>query len=211
VRIAALHRSLRPTARKASSAWSSLKQRCDHPDPDILHAHPQSPEAQRGAAWHNKGMSRADENHRACILDRGGGSGRASAMPCPDRQMAGPPPPLGLACTHAAWHWQAYRVGQWPPRPCIHSRRVSSARVIPWQFRFFFLVLQHVTGPATLVSTSGVCSPSLCVLRIPNCEYSEYPTAGAPAPPPPTVQAESDVRTPPHTAGASTHSTLGST
>ncbi len=73
-------------------------------------------------------------------------------------------------------------------------------------FSIVFLVLQHVTGPATLVNTSGVCSPSLCVLRIPNCEYSEYPTAGALAPPPPTVQAENDIRKPPHNAGASTHS-----
>ncbi len=42
------------------------------------HAHR---EAQRGAARHNKGMSRADESHRECMQGRGGGSDRASAMP----------------------------------------------------------------------------------------------------------------------------------
>ena len=83
----------------------------------IFHTHTHR-EAHRGAARHNKGMSRADENHRACILGRGGGSGRASAMPCPDRRMAGPPPLLGLACTHAAWHW---------PGSGIPSRSVASA------------------------------------------------------------------------------------
>ena len=95
-------------------------------------------EAQRGAARHNNGISRADESNRAWHSRRG--SGRASAMPCP-----GPPngrtPSSPRPCMHSrgmALAWQAYRVGQWPPRPCIHSRRVSSARVIPWHFRFFF-------------------------------------------------------------------------
>ncbi len=43
----------------------------------------------------------------------------------------------------------------------------------------------------------------------PQCEYSEYPTAGASAPPPPTGDAVNDTSTPPHgdaaahTAGAS--------
>ncbi len=111
-------------------------------------------EAQRGASRHNNGMSRADENHRACIL--GEGSGRTSAMPCPDRRMAGPPPLLGLACTHAAWHW---------PGSGIPSRSVASADLHTLTvgfigsfhsliFSIFFV--QHVTGPATLVSTSGV-------------------------------------------------------
>ncbi len=121
----------------------------------IFHTHTHR-EARRGAARHNKGMSRADENHRACILGRGGGSGRASAMPCLDRRMAGPPPLLGLACTHAAWHW---------PGSGIPSRSVASTALHTLTvgfigschsliFSIFFV--QHVTGPATLVSTSGV-------------------------------------------------------
>lgn len=214
--IAALHRSLQPTARKASSACASLKQWCDHPDPDISHARPQ------GSAAQHSTTNDCHEPMKTTVLafkgEEGGPAGpvplpcRTSAMPCP-----GPPngrtPLLGLAWTHAAWHWPGSGI---PSRSvassALHaSRWVSSARVIPWHFRFFLLVLQHVTGPATLVSTSGVCSPSLRVLRVPHCEYSEYPTAGAPAQPQPTVQAENDVRTPPHTAGASTQSTLGST
>jgi len=138
----------------------------------IFHTHTHR-EAHRGAARHNKGMSRADESHRECIQGRGGGPDgpvplpcRTNAMPSP---MPGPGPPNGrpLASAlrgltrHGTGPAVAYRVGQWPPRPCMHSRRGSSARVIPWHFRFVFLVLQHVTGPATLVSTSGVCSPSL--------------------------------------------------
>ena len=119
----------------------------------IFHTHTHR-EAHRGAARHNKGMSRADENHRACIL--GGWSGRASAMPCPDRRMAGPPPLLGLACTHAAWHW---------PGSGVPSRSVASAALHTLTVGFIgschFLIfsiffVQHMTGPATLVSTSGV-------------------------------------------------------
>ena len=126
----------------------------------IFHTHTHR-EAHRGAARHNKGMSRADENHRACIL----GGGPVGPVPCPARTAEWPDPLLSSALhahtRHGTGPAVAYRVGQWPPRPCIHSRRVSSARVIPWHLRFFVLVLQHVTRPATLVSTSGVCSPSL--------------------------------------------------
>ncbi len=168
-----LRRSLPPTAHTASSAWSSRKQRCDPPDPDISYGRTPTWESQRGTAWRNKGMSRADESHRECMQGRGGGPAgpvplpcRASAIPC---AMPRPGPPNGRSLSsalhgltrHGTGPAVAYRVGQWPHRPCMHSRRVSSARVIPWHFRFVFLVLQHVTGPATLVSTSGVCSPSL--------------------------------------------------
>jgi hypothetical protein len=148
------------------------------------HAHR---EAQRGTARHNKGMSRADENHRECIQGRGGGP--AGPVPLPGqcqchalphalpRTTKWPTPLLGLACTHAAWHWRGSGI---PSRSvassalhaltaCFIGSCHSSA------FSIFFLVLQHVTGPATLVS-SGVCSPSLSVLRVPNCEYSEYLT-----------------------------------
>ena len=163
-----LRRSLRPTARKASSAWSSLKQRCDPPDPDISFI--RTPTGKRSAAQHGT----THEFHEpmkttvsACKAEDGGPAGplplpcRASAMPCP---MPCPGPPNGRPPSsalrgltrHGTGPAVAYRVGQWPPRPCMHSRRVSSARVIPWHFHFVFLVLQHVTGPATLESTSGV-------------------------------------------------------
>jgi hypothetical protein len=56
-----------------------------------------------------------------------------------------------------------------------------------------------------------VLTVPLGALRVPHSEYSEYPTAGAPAPTPPTVEALNDTSAPPHTAGASTHSTLVST
>jgi hypothetical protein len=89
-------------------------------------------EAQRGAARHNKGMSRADENHRECMQGRGGGP--AGPVPCPARTAEWPDPLLSSALhahtRHGTGPAVAYRVGQWPPRPCIHSRWVSSARVI---------------------------------------------------------------------------------
>ena len=36
------------------------------------------------------------------------------------------------------------------------------------------------------------------VCRVPHCEYIEYPSAGAPEPPPPTVGGVDDTSTPPH-------------
>ena len=42
---------------------------------------------------------------------------------------------------------------------------------------------------------------------MPHREYSEYPTAGAPAQPQPTGEAVNDIRVLPHTAGVMTHST----
>ena len=83
-------------------------------------------EAQRGAARHNKGMSRADESHRACILEGGSGWASATVIPgqCHDlphplpRTAEWPTPLLGLACTHAAWHW---------PGSGIPSRSVASS------------------------------------------------------------------------------------
>ncbi len=125
--IAALRRSLRPTAHTASSACASLKQRCDPPDPD-LHTHIHR-EAQRGAARTTKDCHEPMKTHRECIQGQGGGSGRpgqchchAGSVPCPtpDGRMADPL--LGLACTHAAWHWPGM-AWQWPllGLACTHA------------------------------------------------------------------------------------------
>jgi hypothetical protein len=102
VRIAALHRSLRPTARKASSAWSSLKQRCDHPDPsrtpDYSFSHLQG---KRGAAQHGA----TKECHEpmkttasACKAEEGVRPDQCHAMPGQAEEGVG----------HAA-----VRAGQW--------------------------------------------------------------------------------------------------
>jgi hypothetical protein len=116
-------------------------------DPDISHA----PTGKRSAAQHGtaKECHEPMKTHRECMQGRGGGPAgpvplpcRASAMSCP---MPCPGPPNGRPPSSALrglrWHGTgpavAYRVGQWPPRPCMHSRRVPSARVIPWYFRFF--------------------------------------------------------------------------
>ncbi len=141
-------------------------------DPDISFI--RTPTGKRSAAQHGATTECHEPTKTtasACKAEEGVRLGQchchAGPVPCPapcpapDHQMADPSPRPCVDSRGMALARQAYRVGQWPPRPCMHSRRVSSARVIPWHFRFVFLVLQHVTGPATLVSTSGVCSPSL--------------------------------------------------
>jgi hypothetical protein len=88
-----LRRSLRPTARKALSAWSSLKQRCDHPDPSrtrrTIRSHGDL-QRKRGAAQHgtpkecHEPMKTTVEE---CMQGRGGGRpfggpGRAGHVAC---------------------------------------------------------------------------------------------------------------------------------
>ncbi len=75
-------------------------------------------------------------------------------------------------------------------------------------------VIDHGCESATYGRTGDTrehpgCACAPCRAHVPAFTVPTTQTAGAPAPPTPTVEAVDDTSTPPHTAGASTHSTCG--
>ncbi len=183
-----LRRSLPLTAHTAPSAWSSLKQRCDPPDPDISFI--RTPTGKRSAAQHGATTEFHEPmktNVSACKAEEGVRLGQchchAGPVPCrapcpaPDHQMADP-----------------------SPRPCVDSRGMALARqwhtersVASSAVRALtagFIGSCHSLAFSICFSGSAACDRTgdtrehqRCVQPFP-CEYSEYPTVSTPSTPP---------------------------